>query len=159
MKKGIVVVVAIALVVVFVSSAFAAGSARNNVGCGLGTMIFAGKSDDSILLQAFQATTNGTSGNQTFGLTSGTSECQQPKNFVSNEKANEFLFANMDNVARDIAMGKGETLDAYAELLGIPAGQRAEFAKKLQTNFAAIFSSEHVVFASVADNIAAVSAQ
>jgi hypothetical protein len=155
MKRAIVVAVAVAVIVMSVGSAFAAGKGQMNTGCGLGNMIFGASDENSILLQAFAATTNGTSGNQTFGITSGTSECSQPKNFVSNEKANEFLFANMDNLAKDIAMGKGETLNAYAELLGIPSEHRAEFAQKLQANFAAIFASGHVQYASVSDSIAA----
>jgi hypothetical protein len=158
MKKVLAVAVAVAFVVM-AGSAFAASSAHMNTGCGLGTMLFKGSADNSVALQTFQATTNGTSGNQTFGITTGTSECTQPANFVSNDRLNEFVLANMDNLAKDIAMGKGETLDAFAELMGVPAEQRAEFAGKLQTSFGKIFSSDQVVLASVVDNIAAVSAR
>ena len=55
-------------------------------GCGLGSLIF---DADSGWTQIFAATTNGTSGNQTFGITSGTSNCdtgptkQSAKNFVT----------------------------------------------------------------------------
>ncbi len=133
------------------------GMARQNVGCGLGTMLFKNNADNSILLQAFQATTNGTSGNQTFGITSGTSECGQPAAFVKNDRVGEFVLANMDNLAKDIAMGRGETLETLAELLQVPAERRAEFYGKLQANFGKIFSSEQVVLAGVVDNIAAVS--
>ncbi len=120
-------------------------------------MLFKGNADNSTILQTFQATTNGTYGNQTFGITTGTSDCKQPKNFVSNQQINEFLLANMDNLAKDIAMGKGETLDAFAELMGIPAEQRAEFAARLQASFGRIYTSSDVQMASVMDNIAAVS--
>jgi hypothetical protein len=144
-----------------VSSAFAAkgssGQAHKNVGCGLGTMLWKGNADNSSLFQAFQATTNGTSGNQTFGITTGTSECDQPSTFVKNDRLNEFVVANMDNLAKDIAMGRGETLEAFAELLQIPTEKRAEFYQKMQTNFAKIFTSENVVLANVVDNAAAVS--
>jgi hypothetical protein len=162
MKKAFVVVVMTVLCVFVVSSAFAAskgasGQARQNVGCGLGTMLFQNNADNSSLLQAFQATTNGTSGNQTFGVTSGTSECQQPTKFVSNERLNEFVVANMDNLAKDIAMGRGETLDAFADLMQVPAEKRPEFYQKLQASFSKIFTSENVVLANVVDNVAAVS--
>jgi hypothetical protein len=162
MKKLFAVAVVSVLFVFVVGSAFAAtkaasGTARQNVGCGLGTMLFQNNADDSSLLQAFQATTNGTSGNQTFGVTSGTSECKQPTKFVSNERLNEFVVANMDNLAKDIAMGRGETLDAFADLMQVPSEKRPEFYQKLQASFSNIFTSENVVLANVVDNVAAVS--
>jgi hypothetical protein len=134
-----------------------AGQARNNTGCGLGSMLFLNNADNSVVLQTFQATTNGTYGNQTFGITSGTSECSQPKNFVSNQQINEFMVANMDNLARDIAQGRGETLDAFAELMGVPTEKRPEFYSQLQSGFTKIFTSPGVQMASVMDNISTVS--
>lgn len=156
MKKMWIVAV-IAVFVLVTGSAFAAGQAQNNTGCGLGTMLFKGNADNSVLLQTFQATTNGIYGNQTFGITTGTSDCQQPKNFVSNERVNEFMVANMDNLAKDIAQGSGETLDAFAELIGVPAENRAEFYAQLQSGFSRIFTAPGVQMASVMDNIATVS--
>jgi hypothetical protein len=142
---------------VVAGSAFAAGQARSNTGCGLGTMLFKNNADDKVLLQTFQATTNGIYGNQTFGITTGTSECNQPKDFASNPQLNEFMVANMDNLARDIAQGRGETLDAFAELVGVPVEKRAEFYNQLQAGFAKIFTSPGVQMASVMDNISTVS--
>ena len=155
MKKIVVIVLALSLMLV--GSAFAAGQAKSNTGCGLGTLLFKNNADNSIVLQTFQATTNGIYGNQTFGITTGTSDCQQPKNFVSNEQINEFMVANMDNLARDIAQGRGETLDAFAELLQVPSEKRPEFYQQLQSGFTRIFTSSNVQMASVMDNIAAVS--
>lgn len=146
------ILMAAAMTIVMSSAAFAAANARNNVGCGLGTLLWENKADDSSLFQAFQATTNGTSGAQTFGISSGTSECQQPSKFVQNEKLIIFVQANMDNLAKDIAMGKGETLDTFAELLGVAPAQTAAFNAKLQANFGRIFTSENVVLAEVIDN-------
>jgi len=156
MKKLLAVVVVMALLVI-AGTAFAAGQARSNTGCGLGSMLFENNGDDKVVLQTFQATTNGIYGNQTFGITSGTSNCQQPKNFVSNPQLNEFMVANMDNLARDIAQGRGETLDAFAELLGVPTEKRPEFYSQLQSGFAKIFTSPGVQMASVMDNISTVS--
>jgi hypothetical protein len=120
-------------------------------------MLFKNNADDSIVLQSLQATTNGIFGNQTFGITTGTSECQQPKNFVSNGRATEFMVANMDNLAKDIAQGRGETLDTFAELMGVPVEKRPEFYAQLQSGFARIYTSHEVQMASVMDNIATVS--
>jgi opacity protein-like surface antigen len=145
------ILMAAALTVVMSSVAFA-GNARSNVGCGLGTILWENKADNSSLFQAFQATTNGTSGNQTFGITSGTSECQNNSKFVQNEKLIHFVQANMDNLAKDIATGKGETLDTFAEMLGVAPDQTIAFNSKLQANFDKIYTSEHVVLAEVIDN-------
>ncbi len=143
----------------FAATAFAAGTARQNTGCGLGTLLWENKADDSSISQALQATTNGTSGNQTFGISTGTSECKQPSSFVKDERLNHFVAHNMDNIAKDIAMGRGESLDTLAELMDISADKRPAFYGKLQTNFARIFSSEKVEAADVIDSIAAISAQ
>ena len=157
MKKLSVVATVVAVMLVLAGSAFAAGQAHTNTGCGLGTMLFKNNADNSVILQTFQATTNGIYGNQTFGITTGTSDCAQPKNFVSNQQLNEFMVANMDNLARDIAQGRGETLDTFAELLGVPAEKRPEFYGQLQSGFAKIFTSPGVQMASVMDNISTVS--
>lgn len=150
MKKVLV----FAVVILFVSNvAFAAGQARKNTGCGLGTMIWKENSDDRWLFQAFQATTNGTSGNQTFGITTGTSECDRATKVVQNERLNQFVADNMDNLAKDIAQGNGESLDTLAELMEIPATQRLMFNAKLQSNFPQIFTSEKIEAADVIDNI------
>jgi hypothetical protein len=142
----------LAISVALSGAAYAAGDARSNTGCGLGTLLWEGRADNSTLFQAFQATTNGTSGTQTFGITSGTSECRQPSKFVQSEQLINFVQANMDNLAKDIAMGKGETLDTFAELLGVTPEQGATVNQKLQSNFGRIFTSEHVVVAEVIDN-------
>lgn len=154
MKK---VLMAIALTLLMTGSAFAAGQAHTNVGCGLGTMLFQNKADGSIILQALQATTNGTSGTQTFGISSGTSECQQPGKIVQNEKLNQFVRANMDNLAKEIAMGKGETLDTFVEMMGVAPAQSDNYKAKLQANFGKIFTSDKIVMAEVIDNVVTVS--
>ena len=41
-----------------------------------------------------------------FGITSGTSNCNKPTNFVSNDKLNKFVGENMDELAMDISSGK-----------------------------------------------------
>lgn len=148
MKK---VLLALVLTVALTGVAFA-GQAAQNTGCGLGTLLWQNKADSSILFQAFQATTNGSFGNQTFGISSGTLDCQQPAKFVQNEKLMHFVQSNMDNLARDMAMGKGETLDTFAEMLGVAPWQQASFNTKVQANFGKIFTSEKVVLAEVIDN-------
>src|SRR4030066_1899290 len=116
----------VAFTLIFATPSFAAemGLARTNTGCGLGTMLFEGSANDSSLLQAFQATTNGTSGAQTFGITSGTSECTQPQKFVQNERLNEFVYANLDTLAKDIAQGRGECVRTLGGVMQVAPGKR-----------------------------------
>lgn len=155
MKKLLVMVAVLSLAVA--GSAFAAGNA--NTGCGLGTVIFKDVQNQSTLVQVVAATTNGTFGNQTFGITSGTSDCAQPKNIVRNERLNEFVQANLDELARDISAGKGETLSTVAELMGVPSAQRGAFNANLQAHFQEIFPAAGVEFAHVVDTIVSVSNQ
>jgi hypothetical protein len=136
----------------FAGAAFA-GQAAGNTGCGLGTILWGNKADNSVLSQTMQATTNGTFGNQTFGITSGTLDCQQPANVAASERLMEFTVANMDNLARDIARGEGESLDTLAELLDVPAQNRGEFYANLQGNFADIFITGEESAANVLDRI------
>ena len=124
-------------------------SFANNVGCGLGNQVI--KDQDSVLMQVFAVTTNGTSGNQTFGITSGTSGCAKPAKLVSNDKATKFVENNMDALAMDISNGQGESIDTLATLLKIE--DKASFTAKLQKNFDSIYTSTNVTSAQVVDNI------
>ncbi|HHH52845.1 MAG TPA: DUF3015 domain-containing protein [Bacteroidetes bacterium] len=124
------------------------GGVNNQTGCGLGAMII--KDDSSALLLAIQATTNGTSGNQTFGITSGTSGCKKTK-FVMNERASQFVASNMDTLAKEIAVGQGETLDTLDELLEVK--NKLAFNTALQANYTKIYTSKSVKMADVLDNI------
>ena len=55
--------------------------AAGDTGCGVGTMIFKGKS--GLAPHVLAVTTNGTFGNQTFGMTSGTLGCNVDQKIVS----------------------------------------------------------------------------
>ncbi len=145
MKK---LIVSIAAVAALSTAAFA--GVQSQTGCGLGSQII--KADDTAVMLSLQAITNGTSGNQTFGITSGTSGCKKTK-FVMNERAEEFVASNMDQLAKEIAMGHGESVDTLAELLAVEDKQ--EFASALQANYNSIYTSQNVEMADVLDNISA----
>ncbi|MDX1636034.1 MAG: DUF3015 domain-containing protein [Marinobacter sp.] len=105
-------------------------------GCGVGAMIWKGQS--GIAPHVLAATTNGTFGNQTFGMTTGTLGCQ------TNEAVRSmamYMDSNIDKIARDMSRGSGENLDTLAVLLGVDAADRGEFRQLLQDNFATIFPS------------------
>lgn len=144
MKKILLSMVAIAALT---TASFA--TVNNQTGCGLGSQII--HDDSSALMLALQATTNGAlSGNQTFGITSGTSGCKKSR-LVMNERAAEFVAANMDQLSREIAIGQGESVETLAELLNIE--NKAAFAVALQANYKAIYSNEKADMANVLDNV------
>jgi len=144
--------VGVCVIVALVGLVSAAGAVpRNNVGCGLGSMVFEGQ--NGLASQTAAATTNGIFGNQTFGITSGTLECEQFQTFTMNEKVNVFVAENMDSLAKDIARGEGEYLDTMAGLMGMDPDARPGFYALLQSNFSRIYTSPAVTPAEVLSNI------
>ena len=100
-------------------------AARDNVGCGLGSQLFDGKSGKGP--QVLAVTTNGTFGNQTFGISSGTLGCQEGGVVTASAAVNMFVGSNMEGLSRDMAVGKGESLESLAQLMGIEAADRSSF--------------------------------
>lgn len=132
-----------------ISTSLFAG-ANTQTGCGLGTLII--KNPDSAILYALQATTNGTSGNQTFGITTGTLNCQEAR-LVHNEKAINFVNANLDALSNEAALGTGEHLDTLAELLEVSDVE--SFKANLRANYLAVYNSSNVVGSEVLDKASA----
>lgn len=143
MKKLLLSAIAVAALS---SSVFA----NQNTGCGLGSVLI--KDQSTTVMQVLAATTNGTSGNQTFGITSGTLNCEEPASFASNDKLNQFVADNMDELALDISAGKGETLNTVAKLMNVQ--DSSAFSAKLKANFSNIYASQNVTSSSVIDSIA-----
>lgn len=118
----------------------AAMASETGAGCGLGKMIFEGKK--GILFQSLAWTTNGTLGNQTFGITSGTSGCDADAVILREKEQEVFVAANFDRLSQDMAQGRGETVDAMASLMGCDAVAHADFARMGQERYGAIFSGQ-----------------
>lgn len=119
-------------------------------GCGVGAMIWKGQS--GIAPHVLAATTNGTFGNQTFGMTTGTLGCQTNQSVQSMAM---YMESNIDKVARDMSRGSGENLDTLAVLLGVDEADRDSFRKALQDNFATIFPSSDTTSGEAVDAIVA----
>ena len=149
MKKFLLTLVLVSLIVMPATLSFAAN--KQNTGCGLGYLVMQG--NDGLLFQVLAVTTNGTFGNQTFGISSGTLECEKPSKFASREQINNYVAENMDNLANDIASGQGEYLNTLAVLMEVPEGSRMEFYVKLQSNFSQIYPSTNVTSVDVLTNI------
>ncbi|MEH0666177.1 DUF3015 domain-containing protein [Vibrio scophthalmi] len=125
--------------------------ADSDIGCGLGTMIFDGQSGK--VFKVLGATTNGTFGNQTFGITFGTLGCDGNGTINSAQKLALFIDGNMDNLARDIAKGEGETLATLSEVWGIQESDKGAFNTLAQENFSQVFQSENVTSEEVFTNL------
>jgi len=115
--------------------------ADQDVGCGLGTMIFAGQS--GLIPKVFAATTNGTFGNQTFGITTGTLGCEQDGVISSRAKLSMYTGSNIENLARDMSVGHGDSLNVVADLMGIQGQDKDHFFAATKANFGKIFAPEN----------------
>lgn len=122
-----------------------------DVGCGLGTQVWEGSSGS--IVKAFAATTNGTSGNQTFGVSSGTSGCNQGGTVTAEVRLHEFVGANLDQIARDAAHGGGESLHAFSELLGVADQDRTAFYALTQSHFSVLFADENATAGSMLSSL------
>ncbi len=124
----------------------------NSAGCGAGSMIFKGQS--GLAPNVLAATTNGTFGNQTFGMTTGTLGCNQ--NDTVSAAVDTFIDANMERVARDMSAGEGEALDTLATLMGVAEADKAAFFALSQSSFTKIYSRDDVTSTEVIASLKAV---
>lgn len=129
-----------------------AGTVRENCGCGLGTMALG---DETGLLSHLAATfLNGISGNQTFGISSGTLDCEQAVTLVTVREVEAFIAGNMDHIAIEASVGEGAYLSALADLLKIEDAQKREqFFLSMQLNFDRVFAAADVTAAEVTRSI------
>jgi hypothetical protein len=130
MKKQL----ALALLATLALSVSASAASRGAAGCGLGNMLF---KNEPGMVQILAATTNGTSGNQTFGITSGTSDCADGGS--SSKQASLFITVNQEALKKDIARGQGETLAGLSQIMN--CSDTAMLGATLQQNYAEIFPS------------------
>lgn len=138
-------------VVVALGALWVSAVQAENVGCGLGSMVFEGQS--GVAPQVLAATTNGTSGNQTFGISSGTLGCTQDGVVRSTVTLSMYIGSQMDSIARDMSVGEGESLDVLAELMGIKSKDLGAFKVTLQRNYGSIFSTADVTAEELIANI------
>jgi hypothetical protein len=144
MKKMISVAAFAALL--FGAGAIADAQPYGTAGCGLGSIVF-GNSPG--IVQIFAATTNGTFATQTFGITSGTSNCVDTSGGAPSAAA--FIQTNRQALAKDISRGNGETIKNLATLSG--CADASAVGVTLQRNFKAIFPSASVTDTQVSGNV------
>ncbi|WHZ24055.1 MAG: outermembrane protein [Nitrospira sp.] len=108
-------------------------------GCGLGKLAWADfKNQKNIAPQVMMATTNGTFGSNTFGISSGTSGCTNDGQVWADQKTTMFALMNFENLTQEMAQGKGEHLASLASLMGIPDDRHAAFFALTQERYTAL---------------------
>ena len=128
-----------AVVVVFQAGLAMAANPDTGPGCGLGKLAWADfKNQKNIAPQVMMATTNGTFGSNTFGISSGTSGCTNDGQVWADQKTTMFALMNFENLPQEMAQGKGEHLASLASLMGIPDEQHAAFFALTQERYTAL---------------------
>ena len=122
------------------ASSVAMAEAPGGPNCGWGNMLFDGQS--GIGPHFLASTTNGTSGNNTFGMTSGTNGCETSGTLTYGGKS--MISSIMGEFTEDVAGGEGDALNAVAVIYGVEPQDRAAFAQVMHENFTVIFPSEAV---------------
>lgn len=105
-------------------------------GCGLGAVVLGADGG-----QVSAATTNGSFGSQTLGITTGTSECtDSAESAALDQKA--FIQHNYAKVSREAAQGQGEYLSAFATILGCEAQAHPSFFEMTKEQHGELFNAE-----------------
>ncbi|WP_425917716.1 DUF3015 family protein [Acinetobacter sp. TSRC1-2] len=113
--------------------------ADNDVGCGIGSQVWAGQS--GIIPKLLAGTTNVLFTNQWIGITFGTLGCSQGGRVTA--QVVTFTNENAETLARDMSVGEGESLNVLAELLNIKAEDKARFFAVSKQNFSEIYSDKN----------------
>src|ERR1035437_393678 len=98
MKRTLWVLVAVA------GLAAAASAGQNDAGCGLGAQLF---KENRPVDQVLAATTNGSFGTQTFGITTGTLGCTSGGLLKSSKEREVFTATNFRALEQELAAGSG----------------------------------------------------
>lgn len=124
------------------SSSLAMAEAPGGPSCGWGNMLFKGQSG---MIPHFAASiTNGTSGNATFGMTTGTNGCSVNGTLTYGGTPLIGMEGVLDEFIADAANGQGDAMNAVAVSMGIQPEDRAAFAAAVHNNFNTIFPTADV---------------
>ncbi|TGK81830.1 DUF3015 domain-containing protein [Leptospira noumeaensis] len=106
-------------------------------GCGLGSMVPVWKND---IGQVLAATTNTSLSSQTFGITSGTSNCTTDGIVRADRVQEVFISYNEDPLQVETTRGTGERIRTIASLLGCPTHDQ-ELGKLMKEQHSYIFQT------------------
>ena len=128
------------LVLFSVATVANAGAAGGDGGCGWGNALFKGSTGTATHVVA--GITNAITGNNTFGMTSGTNGCTTTGKLGYGGQS--VVSSIMDEFSEDVARGEGDALDTVSVVYGVDAQDRDTFAKVMHENFSTLFPSEDV---------------
>ncbi len=107
-------------------------------GCGLGALVI---DRNEMLPQVGAWFLNSIYGNQTFGITSGTSNCVESRTQTAAMEQEVFIAANLSSLTKEAAQGKGQLIDGLAEVFGCYGEQeRVRLGEISQENHSQIFA-------------------
>ena len=134
MKK----IVALSLMAGLIPSLALAHGNHPMAGCGLGYLLISNKDNDKVT-QIIGATTNGTFGSQTFGISSGTSGCTED-GAVKVVKATEvYAEVNLQSLRQQMATGQGEYVTTLARMIGASEATQPQMVAFMQKNYSELF--------------------
>ncbi|MES2767612.1 MAG: DUF3015 family protein [Bdellovibrionota bacterium] len=118
------------IAIAFLSFGSAHAAGYGVAGCGLGSIVF---KDEKGPVQIIAATLNGT-GVQTFGITTGTSNCNDGANLIK-----AYIETNHEAIKTAAARGQGEALVGLAKVYNCQNTEALSSA--LRTNYNNVFNS------------------
>jgi hypothetical protein len=130
--------IALALVLTL-ATAGGIAHADDDIGCGVGTKMMEGQK--GLVPHLLGSFTNGLTF-QSISLTFGVMGCNGRDTVTADAEIRRFAAGNFDRLARDMANGEGETLAAFALLLGVRGEDQAAFQAFVQSHFVELFPSE-----------------
>ncbi len=142
----------IAGLVLLSASTTASAVAPGGENCGWGNMLFEGQT--GLGAHIIASLTNGTSFNNTFGMTFGTNGCSTSGTLTYGGAS--MVSSIMGEFSEDVARGDGDAMDTVAVVYGVDKQDRETFAKVMHENFAVIFPSEDVTAAEMMASMEAV---
>jgi hypothetical protein len=131
---------AILLAAALIFAPLSAAQADNDIGCGVGTEVFKGQAGP---VQKILASWTNAITFQSVSITLGVLNCGSLNDTITaSAQTRHFAAAHIDAIARDAAMGGGESLDTLATLLEIE--DTAAFGQFAQANYDALFPTASV---------------
>lgn len=125
------------------SSSTTSGKSKSKygmAGCGLGSIIMP---NDTMPSQIGAMTSNAFSGNQTFALTLGMSNCVEGRSEVAIMEQEVYIAANLNSLSKEAAQGSGEHLDALADVFGCnEVADKERLGQLSQSRFSELFSDK-----------------
>ena len=144
----------IAIAVLAGAGSVAHAEAPGGPNCGWGNLLFAGQS--GLVPHMVAGTTNGSSGNATFGMTLGTNGCSVDGALTYSGDALVWFDRVLEEYSTDVARGEGDALDAVAVMVGVAPEHREHFGTVMHENFATLFPSIDATPAEVLDSMVVV---